>query len=141
MTFLPLNTYKTIVDTVPILCVDAIISNSIGEYLLIKRAVEPLKGKWWVPGGRVYKCETLAEAIKRKVREELGIEIRILGAGGYYEDHFHKDPLNAAGGLHTLAIVFYAKPLSLDVKLDNQSSEWGFFKELPQRLEIKPFTK
>lgn len=141
MTFLPIETYKTIVDTMPVLCVDAIISNDIGEYLLIKRAVEPLKGEWWVPGGRVYKGETLEEGIKRKMREELGIEIRIMGAGGYYEDHFHKDPLNAAGGLHTLSIVFYVKPLNLDVKLDIQSSEWGFFKDLPQRLEIKPFIK
>lgn len=141
MTFLPSDTYKTIVDTVPVLCVDAIITNDIGEYLLIKRAVEPLKGEWWVPGGRVYKSETLKEAVKRKIREELGIEIRVLGAGGYYEDHFHKDPLNAAGGLHTLAIVFYAQPLSLEIKLDSQSAEWGFFNDLPQRLEIKPFNK
>ncbi len=48
-----------------------------GRYLLIKRGKEPGKGKWSIPGGKVELGETLAEAIKREVLEECGIQIEI----------------------------------------------------------------
>ena len=37
----------------PILCVDLIIQNSEGEFLLVKRDNHPIKGYDWVPGGRM----------------------------------------------------------------------------------------
>jgi colanic acid biosynthesis protein WcaH len=139
MSLIPEEIYKCIVDTMPILCVDAIIRNDKQEVLLVKRTNEPLKGEWWVPGGRVYKGENLENAIKRKIKEELGINIQINGAVGYYEDQFEKNPLNVESGLHTLGIVFEAKPKSLDIKLDDQSGDWKFFDQIPTRLAIKPF--
>jgi len=139
MSLIPEDIYKSIVETMPILCVDAIIRNDKQEILLVKRTNEPLKGEWWVPGGRVYKGEKLEDAIKRKIKEELDIDIQIKGAVGYYEDQFEKNPLNVESGLHTLGIVFETKPQSLDIKLDDQSGDWKFFDKIPDRLAIKPF--
>ncbi len=141
MSLIPEETYRSIVDTMPILCVDAIIRNDRQEVLLVKRTNEPLKDEWWVPGGRVYKGESLENAIKRKIKEELGIDIKIKGAVGYYEDQFEKNPLNLESGLHTLGIVFEAEPQSLNIKLDGQSGGWKFFDKIPARLVIKPFFK
>jgi colanic acid biosynthesis protein WcaH len=139
MNLIPKKTYRNIVDAMPILCVDAIIRNDQGQVLLVKRTNEPLKGEWWVPGGRVYKGEGLEDSIQRKIKEELGIDINIKGVAGYYEDQFEKNPLNIASGLHTLGIVFEVTPENLDIQLDNQSGGWDFFDKLPTRLVIKPF--
>jgi len=58
MNFIKTETYNQIIEVLPILCVDVIIQNKDGEYLLIKRANEPKVGCWWVIGGRVHKGET-----------------------------------------------------------------------------------
>jgi len=36
---------------------------------------------------------------------------------------------------NAVSVVFCALPLSLDVRLDDQSSEWGFFGDLPAGLK------
>ncbi len=43
--------------------------------VLVKRAHEPLKDEWSLPGGAVEVGETLAEALAREVREETGLDV------------------------------------------------------------------
>jgi 8-oxo-dGTP diphosphatase len=45
--------------------------------VLVKRAHEPLKGEWSLPGGTVEVGETLADAVVREVREETGLDVRV----------------------------------------------------------------
>lgn len=126
--------YRQVLERVPILCVDGIIVNQQGQFLLVRRRHEPYRGEWWIPGGRVLKGERLEAAFKRKMREELGVEVRILAAVGYYEEQHKSDEWDVQNAVHAVSVVFCAVPLSLDVRLDDQSSEWGFFDELPARL-------
>ena len=65
---IPKEFYKEILKVIPIVCVDIVICNSKGLYLLVKRKNEPLKGWWWVVGGRVLHGETAKEAAARKIR-------------------------------------------------------------------------
>lgn len=135
---IPSDLYKTIVDLMPILCVDIVLKYN-GKYLLVKRTKEPLKDQWWVPGGRVLKGETITDAARRKIKEELGVEAEILKVLGYFEDKFRENEFGLESGIHTVSIVFLVKPLSLDFKLDNQSSSWKFVNALPEHFIIKSF--
>ena len=45
--------------------------------LLVKRANEPLKGEWSLPGGVVEAGETLEAALAREVREETSLDVEV----------------------------------------------------------------
>ena len=47
--------------------------------LLAKRGQEPAKGTWSLPGGAVELGEKVLDALKREIREEIGIEIEVGG--------------------------------------------------------------
>jgi colanic acid biosynthesis protein WcaH len=135
---IPNNLYKKIVDVLPILCVDIVIKHK-GEFLLVKRNNKPMKGKFWVPGGRVLKTEKIEQAVKRKVKEETGLKVKIIRPLGYFEGDFLKNEFGSKTGYHGVSIVFLTKPISFKVKLDSQSSDWKFSKNLPKLFKIKPF--
>jgi colanic acid biosynthesis protein WcaH len=131
---IPEAEYRSIVDKMPIVCIDAVIINNKNQYLLVRRNNEPLKGEYWVPGGRLLKNETLDEGAVRIVRQELGIDAHIVMQLGVYEDFFEKNPLNVESGLHTISIIYLMIANDEEVQLDGQSGDWGWFDELPERL-------
>jgi 8-oxo-dGTP diphosphatase len=47
-----------------------------GKVVLIRRAKEPLRGRWVIPGGTVELGETLHEAVVREMQEETGLVVR-----------------------------------------------------------------
>lgn len=49
-----------------------------GAVLLVRRANEPGRGRWSVPGGRVEAGETDHHAVIREVAEETGLEVEVL---------------------------------------------------------------
>lgn len=49
-----------------------------GKVLLLKRARNPDKGSWSIPGGAVEHGETLLSAVAREVEEETGLKTRTL---------------------------------------------------------------
>lgn len=106
--FLSEKLYYQITKVTPIPCVDVIIIWR-GQFLLGKRVDKPAKGKWFLFGGKVFKDETLMNAVKRKVHNEIGVQvsdsqIKFLTVG---ETIFHSsDP---AGERHTINIVYLVR--------------------------------
>ena len=47
------------------------------KVLLVRRAREPLRGEWSVPGGLVEVGEKLEEALQREIQEETGLTVRV----------------------------------------------------------------
>lgn len=60
--------------------VGAAIFNTEGKLFITQRGAKAKneKGKWEIPGGSVEFGETFEQAIKREIKEELGIEIIVL---------------------------------------------------------------
>jgi ADP-ribose pyrophosphatase YjhB (NUDIX family) len=82
---IPEDIYSQIVCFMPIPCVDLLVEDSEGRILLIRRANNPAKGQWWFPGGRVHYLETRAQAAKRKLREECGLNVLQMKELGAYD--------------------------------------------------------
>ena len=47
------------------------------QVLLIRRGQPPLEGAWSIPGGALELGETVADGVRRELREETGLEVRV----------------------------------------------------------------
>jgi colanic acid biosynthesis protein WcaH len=87
-------TFKTVIDCTPLISIDLVVRDGEGRVLLGQRLNRPAQGFWFVPGGRILKGESLADAFRRLTLVELGIEFDIADARylGLYE-HFYDDSI------------------------------------------------
>ena len=56
-----------------------------GRLLLVKRLRAPEAGHWNLPGGKVDFGERAADAVKREIAEEIGVEIELTRSLGFVE--------------------------------------------------------
>jgi mutator protein MutT len=66
-------------------CVGAVVFDDTGRLLLVRRAHEPGRGRWSVPGGRVEAGETDHQAVLREVVEETGLTVEIIRLLGHVQ--------------------------------------------------------
>ncbi len=126
-------------ESLPIVCVDIIITNG-KEVLLVKRNEEPAKGLWWLPGGRLFKNENLEKCALRKAKEEAGVEAEIVRKIGFYETFFEKHSVGEIkNGYHTINVCFLLKAKSSDVVLDKTSGSFRWISESEEGLD--PYVK
>lgn len=74
-------------------CAAVIVTRDDGKVLLGRRAIEPHRGKWEVPGGFIELGEHPADAARREAHEELGTEVTLVGLFGVYVDEGVTGPL------------------------------------------------
>lgn len=76
------------------------------KILLVREEAEPYNKSWVLPQGYVKNNETLSDAARREVREELGVEVDILNLVGVYEDFKQEEgqPI-----LHYVIVCFLAR--------------------------------
>jgi 8-oxo-dGTP diphosphatase len=72
----------------PLVGVGALIFNG-DRILMAQRGKEPLKGWWSLPGGALETGERLADAVRREVLEETGLEIEPLRVFEIFERIMH----------------------------------------------------
>ena len=115
--FLDKETFSTVIESTPLVSIDLVVKNKQGQGLLGERLNKPAKGYWFVPGGRILKDESMANAFKRLTLEELGQTFTIEQAkllGPF--DHFYND--NVFGDEFTTHYVAIAYVITLDTELE-----------------------
>lgn len=114
-------------------CAGALVTHQ-SRVLLVRRAVDPWRGAWDLPGGFCDGDEHPQDAARREVLEETGLAIETVGLLGMWMDRYgDADPPVA-----TLNIYFLARPAgaSLARIADAEVAEIGWFspEELPAEL-------
>jgi 8-oxo-dGTP diphosphatase len=74
----------------PLPCAAALVRSSEGGILLVKRGVEPGKGEWALPSGFIEIDETPEKACLRELKEETGLEGRVVRLVGVYSQESSK---------------------------------------------------
>lgn len=129
----PRRVYEQIIKYFPRVCVDALIIDDKLGYLLARRKIPPLKGKYWTVGGSVYKKESLRKAILRKIREELGVGSRIMGPAGILDCRYRER--------HDYSFVFYVRvSTNQPLKISGENSNIKWFKNLPKYYNLIKFS-
>ncbi|TLM65331.1 MAG: NUDIX domain-containing protein [Deltaproteobacteria bacterium] len=82
-----------------------------GHVLLTRRCIEPFCGQWVMPGGKIDHGEPLHAALRREVREEVGLEVRIDRLIDVYE-HVGLGPNND----HYVILYYRAHPLTRELQ-------------------------
>jgi colanic acid biosynthesis protein WcaH len=122
--------FLEVVRCTPLVSIDLVVRDSDGRILVGMRNNEPAKGTWFVPGGRVYKGETVSRALARISQAELGItlsdeDVQFLGV----YDHLYDSNFAEVDGVSTHYVVLaYGITRNLDIKdlPGEQHSRWSW---------------
>ncbi|MFN0093876.1 MAG: NUDIX hydrolase [Dehalococcoidia bacterium] len=87
-----------------------------GRFLLLRRAIEPRRGRWVFPGGYMDVGETAEDAAARETREEANLEIANLQLLGVYT---RPEP--------GVVVIVYTAEATTDGEAGDEALELGWF--------------
>lgn len=93
-----------------------------GKIILLRRDIEPQKGRWVMPGGYVDRGEVVEGAVLRETEEECGIKIRLKNLLGLY----------SYPGKLEVVIVYVAEYLSGNLMVGDETQAVKLFN--PQEI-------
>ncbi len=121
--------HKRLYPENPIVGIGAVIVKG-NKVLLIKRAGDPGRGLWSIPGGLVELGEKIKDAVRREVKEETGLDVRV----GEIADVTEIITRDEEGKVkyHFVIVDFFAEVLRGELKPSSDALEakWVEFKDL-----------
>ncbi len=139
--------FKFIVQKTNLTAIDVVIKFE-DTYLLGKRNNSPAKGFLFVPGGRIFKNETLKDGFQRIIKSELGLNkenLNFVPIGVF--DHLYptENTFEEEGfGTHYIIIAVQIElDKKSDIQLDSQHCDYQFMTkdEILKNDQVHSFTK
>ncbi len=124
--------------TQPVVGVGAVIIED-GKILLVKRGNEPNKYMWSIPGGIVKVGESLIDALKREVEEEVGLKVEVGDVACVSEEIIEE---NGKIRFHYVIIDFFANVVGGNLKPNSDAldAKWVPLNEVDS-LDVVDFVK
>jgi len=131
---LPKKVYSRIHSSMPIPGIDLMIYSGADtrneEILIGLRKNEPGKGKWCIPGGRIFKGETVERAIHRIADDEANVICKSPILVGNWQYMSNADPFGHGRGTHTFTLVYairfvnFIKTKQSNIESQHDRMEW-----------------
>ena len=137
--------FMQIIKNTPLISMDLIIENSEKKILLGKRLNRPAQNEWFVPGGRIFKDESLDNAFERTTSAEIGIafqrsEVEFFGL---YEHFYSDNAINDEFSTHYIVLAHRLQVDENEIVLNNQHEAYRWFgvEELLAHENVNQYTK
>jgi len=145
------KTFKTVIDSTPLISIDLLVKKD-NKILLGRRINKPAQGYFFSTGGRVYKNESIEDAMSRLAQTELNIELfhstslkvkltpKFIGVF----EHFYDDGIYEDISTHYINLAY---ELNVDNEMLNlptdQHNEYQWFsiKELLESKQVHKYVK
>jgi len=110
-------------------CAGALVERD-GAVLLVRRAIEPFRDAWDIPGGYLHAWEHPVQGARRELREETGLEIEVTQLLGIFIDRYGSNDTN------TFNVYYRARPVGGTLQPGDDAAEARWFRpgELPADL-------
>jgi len=103
------------------------------KILIVKRAIDPQKGMWDLPGGFINLDETIEAAVIRETKEETNLDVEIVKYLGSAPDIYGQTGLPTLNCLYQVRVVGgQAKPQD-----DVAAVEWRTIDDLPKKFAFE----
>ena len=135
-------TFKTIIDSAPLISVDILLKKD-GKVLLGKRVNKPAQGYYFSTGGRINKNESIDNAMARVALNELNIELKSIPKFIGVFEHFYDDSIYENVSTHYVNIAYEYEVEEIPDLPTEQHSEYKWFTidELLKSKQVHKYTK
>jgi len=137
------KTFKTVIDSTPLISIDLLVKKD-NKILLGKRINKPAQGYFFSTGGRVYKNESIKDAMSRLAQTELNIELKSIPKFLGVFEHFYDDGIYKDISTHYINLAYELNVNGEILNLPNEQHneyQWFSIKELLESKQVHDYTK
>ena len=136
------QTFETVINSTPLISIDLLVKKD-NKILLGKRINKPAQGYLFSIGGRVYKNETIDNAMMRIAKNELNIELKLTPRFIGVFEHFYDDSIYQDVSTHYVNLA-YEIEIEETLNLPNEQHneyQWLTIDELLKSKQVHQYVK
>ena len=134
--------FKTVIDSTPLISIDILLKKD-NKILLGRRVNKPAQGYFFSTGGRIFKNESIDNAIARVALNELNIDLKSIPELIGIFEHFYDDSMYKNISTHYVNIAYkYEIEETPDLPTEQHSEyQWFTINELLKSDQVHKFPK